>query len=383
MKTAWNIAKRESARIAARKFYVFMLLVWPVAYAFLSGYIYISKVLPDMPAAVCDRDNSSMSRTFTRYLDATRSLKVEYRVQNEYELKKLIQEQKIEAGVYIPKDFSKNIKLTKGSAVTAYVNGANLLIGNLTSSEIRTVAGTISAGARMEFLRKNGSSGPKSSAEFMPVAADNFKLFNPGINYVDYLMPGVWGTILQQLLLSFGALLIVCEKEEKSARGLFELSGGSPLKIVAGKFMPYTAVHLIIFALYDLVFFPYFDIPVRGGLWLLLLTDLLMIFSSLSMGLLISVFAKTGIDSMKGVLLTGAPGLILSGYIWPLAYIPLPIRIFSYTLPLTHYLRASVIIAGYGAGLDTVSPQLLYMLLIGSVCVALSCLKLRADIKNV
>ncbi len=369
-------ALREMSRLKNSRALLFLLAAWPLFYGLFLAAIYSARVVTEMPAAVCDEDSSYMSRLAVRYMDATRSINIKYRARDAAELKDLLISGKAEAAIYIPRGLSADIKRGKSATITAYVNGANLLVANMSLSELRTAVGTIAAGARVKFLRKTGSSGDKALADYAPVKVDSFKLFNPGGNYLNYLLPGIWAMILQQLLLAFGALALTSEKDEGTL-GEAEAAAGSPAALLAGKVLPYAAFFTLIFAVFDLGLFPFFSIPRYGSAWLLFCLNALFIYAALGLGFFISAVSKEAMDGLKGVLLVGAPALLLSGYIWPVSYIPGWVKPIAMCIPLTHYLAALRTVTQYGAGLSYILPQAGALALTGTLGLGAAWLILR------
>ncbi|HNW44416.1 MAG TPA: ABC transporter permease [Elusimicrobiales bacterium] len=376
MNKAARTAVREARRLIASRPLLFLLAAWPLFYGLFLGSIYSARVVTEMPAAVCDEDRTAMSRLALRYIDATRSIAVKYRAADAAQLQAYILSGKAETAIYIPRGFSSGIKRGKPGVITAYVNGANLLVANIALSELRTAAGTIAAGARVKFLRKTGSSGAKALAAYAPVKVDSFKLFNPGGNYLNYLLPGIWATILQQLLLAFGGLSLAGEKDEGTLGRARRVAGG-PVALLAGKALPYAAFFMLVFAVFDLAIFPFFSIPRGGSALLLSGLNALFIYAALGAGFLISAASEEGMDALKGVLLIGAPALLLSGYIWPVSYMPWFVKPFALLIPLTHYLGALRTVTQYGAGITYILPQAAALLATGTLCFGAAWLKLR------
>lgn len=373
---------REIAKLHINKPILFMLFAWPFIYAILLGSVYSSRIVMKMPAAICDMDNTSMSRLILRYLNATRSLDVSIRTESVEELHKLLIDGKIEAGIYIPKNFTSDIKRNKSVDIITFANGGNMVVGNIVLSEVKTIAGTISAGARIKYLRKTGSSGKQAYAEFSPVNTISYKLFNPGGNYVNFLMPGIWSAILQQILLVISALILVTEKENNTVSCVYNLSGKNVFTLITGKVIPYMFFFFIVFGVFDLIIFPVFSIHIKSSLLGTASLNLLFIYAVLGMGMLISAFTEEAIDSMKGVLLIGAPAFLLSGYIWPISYMPLIIQPLSSIIPLTHYLKALRALTEYGASMTQIMPSLIILLMLGSLFYLLAYLKTKYDVKK-
>jgi len=82
-----------------------------------------------------------------------------------------------------------------------------------------------------------------------------------------------------------------------------------------------------------------FGVPCRGSLLLLMLESLLFIVTALSLGIFISTITSSQqvamMISLAGLLL---PTILLSGFIFPVASMPLPLRMISNFIPAKWYL---------------------------------------------
>ena len=359
MKAMFLSFKREMNRLFKNRKLCILLFAWPFLFASFLASIYTEKVIRKMPIALCDEDNSSISRLAARYLNDTRSLDLSYRVSSPEEIKQLLLEGKIEGGIYIPRGFAADMKRNIQVPLIAYVNGGNMVIGNMIMADVKTIAGTISAGVRIKYLEKTGSSVSQAGGTFMPVGTENFRLFNPGGNYMRFLVPGLWGAILQQIFLTISALALASEKEKNTLKEALT-AAGRPSALLAGKLLAYAALFFAVLDMFEFAMFPFFGIPVKsaGGL---VLANLLFSLSVTSAGLMISAIAPTETDSLKGVLIIGAPAFILSGYIWPLEYMPSWIAAFASIIPLMPYLKAMRPLAEYGCQLADIIVPLLSM----------------------
>src|SRR5262249_20340265 len=81
------------------------------------------------------------------------------------------------------------------------------------------------------------------------------------------------------------------------------------------------------------------DVPIRGNLILLLALSLLFLFCALGLGVMISTIAKNQIQALQMSLLLMLPSILLSGFIFPRANMPLPIYLISFAIPVTYYIQ--------------------------------------------
>ena len=116
----------------------------------------------------------------------------------------------------------------------------------------------------------------------------------------------------------------------------------SPLKpgqIIVGKVIPYLVISITIVSVVLTLARVVFGVPMRGSLTLLMLECLLFIACALSLGILISTRSRTQqtamMVSLAGLLL---PTVILSGFIFPVSSMPVPLQMVSHIVPAKWFL---------------------------------------------
>ncbi|NTV89189.1 MAG: ABC transporter permease, partial [Clostridiales bacterium] len=89
---------------------------------------------------------------------------------------------------------------------------------------------------------------------------------------------------------------------------------------------------------------------IAGNLALLLLLGFLFVYCSLSIGMLISTFARNQLQAMMGMVMILLPSILLSGFIFPREAMPWIINLFGYAIPLTYFLDIvrSIVLKGVG-----------------------------------
>lgn len=364
--TIIQTAREEWRFLYSQKKIFWSALLLPFILAALTGSVFQQKVVTKMSIGVWDQDQSAFSRTLTRFINSSRSFDIRYAPTSLEEGKKLFFEEQISAFIILPKGLSQRIKKGKQGTIKAMISGTNLVTANLALADLRLITETVAGGIKLKILRKGGLSKKAAYATLMPISVEMIRLYNPGLNYQNYLPPGVWMAIIHQLLLLFGALTIFRREHYSFSKNHFYL---------LGKILPYFLISFIYFELFYRFVFWRFGIEFKGWIPLMMLVSLAFSFCTLSLGLLIGALGtRTGrmIDAVKGVLLIGSPAFLLSGYSWPLFAMPWGIRIFSYTLPLTHFLSAYRKIYQQGLTFSYIAQELFFLLLIGALCLSLS-----------
>lgn len=327
---------RELSRITHHKGLMFLIFIWPFIYGLLLALMYSNEVVSKMPITLIDLDKSQLSRTITRYIEASRSFEIVETSDNPLVAKDHILSDKRALVLIIPPHFQKNIKRGGQSELIAWINASNLLIANMNLAELKTISETISGGVKLKFLKKTGSSHEEAMNLIQGYKVESAKLFNPGLNYMNYLTPGLWAALLHQIFVLIGALSWIPEIERKRLDGLKKYSLKS---LFWGKITFYTLISTLILELFFRVFYPFFEIPIQVPVYQVLTLSVLFAFTSIGLGTLISICSKSTVGAIKAVILITSPAFILSGFTWPQSAMPLHLRYLSELIPLTSYLE--------------------------------------------
>jgi ABC-2 type transport system permease protein len=148
-----------------------------------------------------------------------------------------------------------------------------------------------------------------------------------------------------------------------------------------GKILPYIVLAaldgLLILAVGRLAF----GVEVAGSHLLLAGASLVYIFTALSIGLLISTVARRQQHAMFIALgATLMPSVILSGFIFPVESMPLPLQVLSGIIPATYFLEIVRGIILKGVGLAELWQPLAILALEGTVLMAASIRKFKVKL---
>lgn len=184
-------------------------------------------------------------------------------------------------------------------------------------------------------------------------------LYNPQLKGEYASVPGVMGMILLLISAMMTSISIVREKEIGTMEVLL-VSPMKPYSVVISKVIPYFVVSLtnVITILLLSVFV--LGMPIKGSIILLSSVTILYIFCALSLGILISTIANTQqaamIISLLGLML---PVVMLSGYAFPIANMPVILQILSNLIPAKWYIIMVKNVMIKGLGLTDILQELL------------------------
>jgi len=196
--------------------------------------------------------------------------------------------------------------------------------------------------------------------------------FNPTRESSNLFVPGLMAFVLTIISSLMTAISLTREKETGTLEALL-VSPLRPWQIIVGKVAPYLAVGFLAVIGVIVEARLVFKVPLRGSLTLLLAEGLLFILVSLSLGILISARTSSQRVAMMGALVgTMLPTMLLSGFIFPIESMPLPLRAISVVVPARWFVLLARSIMLKGTGLAYLWRETLVLLIMAVVLLVAS-----------
>ncbi|MDD3237510.1 MAG: ABC transporter permease [Candidatus Gastranaerophilales bacterium] len=330
---------RELRRIKNQKKLIFPMFILPIILCFLIFAIFKSGMPRNLPIAVYNADNSSLSRTYVRMLEASPTLNVAYQTTDMQEGRDLIVSGKAYAFIYIPRDFQRDIYKNKAPQLVYYYNNQLLLVGGIVSKEIVVVTRTLMGGINLAVKQKLGVPKGVAMSQLNVVEIDEHVNANPYLNYSYFLGIVSFAHILQILACCVCVWAVGTEFKNGSAIEWLECADNSILIGVLGKIFPYFLSFLFLTLFVDIVYFGISGMPLRGNIPFVILTTVLFILAYQLMGA--AFVAYTG--SLRFALSSGAfytaLGFTFAGVTYPQIGMPAFAKFYSSLLPISHYMK--------------------------------------------
>jgi len=191
--------------------------------------------------------------------------------------------------------------------------------------------------------------------------------FNPTRESSNLFVPGLMAFVLTIISSLMTAISLTREKETGTLEALL-VSPLRPWSIIVGKVFPYLIIGFVSAIAVIVEARLIFHVPMRGSLLLLLADALLFILASLSLGILVSARTSSQRVAMMGAALaTMLPNILLSGFIFPVESMPLPLRLLSNVVPGRWFVEIARGIMLKGVGLEYVWPQSVVLIVMSAV----------------
>ncbi|MEW2915924.1 ABC transporter permease [Ruegeria sp. ANG10] len=329
------VLKKELLQLRRDRMTFAMVVMIPLIQLLLFGYA-INTNLRHVPVALVDEARTELSRTLAQIVQATQVVTITEELATPFEAERAITESRVRAALIIPKDVSQ--RLARSPSVGLGLPNAT----DQTSS--RPVAHWIVDGSdtMVASAIKSLRSMPLTELLKQPPnrQVPTFEVtlyFNPEQRSAVNIVPGLVGVILTMTMILFTSAAIVRERE----RGNMEMLINTPIKsieLMIGKIIPYIFLGLLQVAIILGLGHVLFDVPINGGLGVLLVVTLLFIVASLSLGLVISTLAQNQLQSMQMTIFVLLPSILMSGFMFPFDGMPQPVQMIAQVLPATHFM---------------------------------------------
>ena len=357
-----SVARRELRIWVRRPIYilgsVFVMLFCTIFYlSFLKD-----GVPSDVPIAVVDLDNSSLSRNFCQQLDATQLGKVVH-YGSFSEARAALQGGKVTSICVIPEGFDRDVQSQRQPHFSFYINGLYFLGGSLAWKDIITMINLTNGAVQREVLTLKGYDANQIMGMLRPVDVDVHQIGNATMNYGAYLANMMIPAMLQMVIIIVLIYSLGSELKYGTGRHLLHSVDGDIFAAVMGKTIPYTLLFTVIGWTMEVILYEWMHFPLAGHLGEMLLACLLLVFASESVAILIIGMVPVCRFALSIGALYSVLGLSLTGFTLPIEAMPLGLRGLTMMYPLRYYYQMYVQVGIFGTGFGEWYPQAVGLLI--------------------
>lgn len=359
MKRFIGFVKKEFYHIFRDKRSLFILFGMPIAQILLFGFA-ITNEINNVNIAILDYAKDVESEKIIQKIKASPYFNIENQIDKETDLESEFKKGKIKAVVLFEADFSKKLETQKTAKI-------QLITDATEPNTASTIANYVNAIIQNYQAQKSNTQG-----NYAKVQIQSRMLYNPELKSVFNFVPGVMTVILMLVSAMMTSISITREKE----LGTMEVLLVSPLKpfqVIIGKVFPYIFLSIINAIVILCLGYFVFNMPVQGSLLLLSFESILFIITALSLGILISTISNSQqtamMISLMGLML---PVIILSGFIFPISSMPLPMQVISNIIPAKWFIIIVKSIMLKGVGLSYILKETLILLGMTTLFIGLS-----------
>jgi len=349
MKQLLTFVKKEFHHILRDKRSMLVLLGLPIVQLLIFGFA-ITTETRNCNIAILDNSKDEATQNIITRIESSTYFDIERTLSSNDQIEKVFKTGRIKLAIVFQSNFQNDLLHTNEAQIQIITDASD-------PNQATTLTNYVSAIVReyQQELNQNKDLPYTINTEIR-------MLYNPQLKGEYSSVPGVMGMILLLISAMMTSISIVKEKEI----GTMEVLLVSPMKpsiVIASKVIPYFIVSLINVVTILLISNFVFGIPIQGSFILLSLITVIYIICALSLGILISTVTSSQqaamIISLMGLML---PVVMLSGYAFPIANMPLILQILSNLIPAKWYIIMVKDVMIKGIGLFEIWQELLIII---------------------
>lgn len=349
MKRFIGFIKKEFYHIFRDRRSLFILFGMPIVQILLFGFA-ITNEINNVDIAILDYSKDVNTQEIINKISASKYFSINQIITNEKDIESVFKKGKVKAVLTFEKDFSQ--KLIKNNTATVQI---------ITDATDPNTANTISNYVNAILLNHTQGLNKNATMAYQIIPQTRM-VYNPELKSVFMFVPGVM-TIILMLVSAMMTSISITKEKELGTMEILLVSPLKPLHVIIGKVIPYIFLSVINATVIILLALFVFKMPVQGSLFLLALESILFIITALALGILISTISATQqtamMISLMGLML---PVILLSGFIFPISSMPMPLQIISNIIPAKWFI---IIVKGImlkGVGLNYLWKETLVLI---------------------
>lgn len=333
-----------------------MMFGAPIIQLLLFGYA-VNTDVRNVATIVVDQDRTAESRLLQETLTASGYFRIVAMGEDPKEIERALDGGHAVMGVQIPPGFAEALKGGRAATTQILIDGS--------SSNTATVAQGYAGRIVQDFAARQAAEGGLRVEGGIDLRSRAW--FNPDLSSRVYNIPGVIGLLLLLMALLLTALAVVRERELGTLEQLM-VTPINPKELILGKTVPVVLICLMDLALITGLAILWFHIPLRGPVPALVLASFVYILAGLGAGLFISAICRTQQEAFLTMFLFILPGIILSGFMYPVSTMPEVFQQLTLLNPIRYFMEMVRAIFLKGDGIPDLWPH--YLILTGMALLA-------------
>ncbi len=329
-----QIFKRSVIQLTGRPIYWAAMFVLPLFLMLMLTNMMQSGLPDKVPAAIVDKDGTSLSREITQNLGSLQMVDLVDQSNSYTEARHKMQEGKIFGFFMIPENFEQDLLSGKGPTITFYTNMTYFVPASLLFKSFKTTALMSKAGIMLNVAETAGLSADEVVPMMQPVNIVSRGLGNPGLNYAIYLCNSFVPCVFQLMIMLMVCFSLGEEIKYGTSPKLLQMAGGNIYKAIAAKILPQTIGWWIMILFMESWLYFWQGYPMHGSWWWFTISELMYVVACQAMavfffGVLPNLRFSLSVCSLLGIL-----SFSLAAFSFPVESMYGAIAIFSYVMPI-------------------------------------------------
>ena len=348
MKQLFSFIRKEFLHVFRDKKTLLMLFGLPIAQIIIFGFA-LTNEIKNAKIIVADYSKDATTKQIIDKIEASKYFDIERAQATHNEIEARFKEGKIKLAVIFPQNFNNDLQHLNKAQIQIIADASEINTANTLTNYINFIV--------QDYQRQM----MKDAAVPMSIVPEIRMLYNPQLKGEHTFIPGIMAMIMMLVCVMMTSISIVKEKELGTMEILL-VSPFKPIMVIIAKFIPYMIVSLLNITSILLLSIFVLNLPFEGNFFLLYAEALLFISTCLSIGLLISIQSDSQQSAMFGSLMaTMLPTILLSGFMFPIENMPLPLQVISNIVPSKWFFIIVKSIMIKGAGFSVIWKETLIL----------------------
>ena len=348
-----------------------VIFLAPIFQLLVFGYAVTTDV-KHVATAVYDLDNSVTSRELVSRFVESGYFDVAERVTSAARMRELLDRGEVRVVLHMNKGFEEDLRSGRTSQLQVIVDGTDSNTAGIVLGYSARITGQFS----QEVLNAQARRVLGSARQPGQIALQTRAWFNENLESRNFYVPGVVAMIVTLVTLLLTSMAVVREKEIGTMEQIM-VTPITPVEFILGKTLPFALFSFVDVIIITLVGVLWFRVPIRGSLLVLFLATALYLMTTLGVGLVVSTVSQTQQQAMMTTFFFFMPAILLSGFMFPIANMPVVVQWLTYLNPFRYFL---VIIRGIflkGVGPSVLWPQMVALAVMGPITLWLASRRFR------
>ena len=340
------IARKEFLHVLRDWRSLYLSLAIPVILILLFGYA-LTLDLRNVPTVVWDQSKSHHSRDLLELFDGSPYFLMTGYYESYRDLQLAIERGTAMIAIIIPSDFAENVNAGKKAQIQIIGDGSDANTSRLAMGYASTVGSIYAANVTARQIQLSGR-----PLQVTPVEMATRSWYNPDLRSQNVIVPGIIAIVMVVIAAMLTSVTIAREWET----GTMEQLIATPLKgpeLIFGKVFPYFVIGMTDVAIAVILGKWLFHVPIVGNAGLLFGMAAIFLTGALFWGMTLSIVLKSQVLANQIAIVSGyLPTLILSGFVFAIENMPVPIQCITYIVPARYFIAILRGIYLKGIGLE-------------------------------
>lgn len=297
----------------------------------------LEKGLPTkIPAAIVDKDGTSLSREITQTLAGMQMVDVRSMPDSYAEARSSMQKGEIYGYFLIPENFQSDLLSGRKPVITFYTNMTYFVPGSLLFKTFKTAAVYTKAGVAVTVVQAVGETAEAVSPILQPVNIQARPIGNPLLNYGIYLSNSFIPAVLELMIMLMTVFSLGQELKYHTSVRLMRMADGSVVRALFAKLLPQTLIWMVMIIFMTAWLYRFNHYPMQGSWFWIMVSEMLFVLAAQAFAVFVFGVIPNLRFSLSICALTGILAFSIAAFSFPEQSMYGGLSIFSWLMPVRY-----------------------------------------------